>query len=62
MQDSYSVLVTALLAQEDDELTLVFAKQELLGEEQRREKPSDSAGGSEVALKVLVNLVARKGS
>ena len=43
-------------------LTLVFAKQELLGEEQRREKPSDSAGGSKVALKVLVNLLARKGS
>ena len=51
MQDSYSTLVTAFLAQGDDELTLVFVKkQSLLDEEQRREKPSDS-GGSEVALK-----------
>ena len=50
MQDSYSTLVTALLARGDDELTLVFVKQSLLDEEQRRKKPSDS-GGSEVALK-----------
>ena len=50
MQDSYSTLVTALLARGDDELTLVFVKQSLLDEEQRREKPSDS-GGTEVALK-----------
>ena len=57
-QDSYSTLVTALLAWGDDELTLVFVKRALLDEEQRGEKPSDS-GGSEVAMKVLINLVAR---
>ena len=50
VQDSYSTLVTALLAQGDGELTLVFVKQLLLDEEQRRDKPSDS-GGSEMALK-----------
>ena len=50
VQDSYLTLVTALLVQGDDELTLVFVKQSHLDEEQRREKPSDS-GGSEVALK-----------
>ena len=33
------------------EFTLVFATQELLNEQQRREKPSDSAAGSKVALK-----------
>ena len=51
VQDSYSTLVTALLARGDDKLTLVFVKQSLLDEEQRREIPSDS-GGSEVALKI----------
>ena len=50
VRDSYSTLVTAFLARGDVELTLVFMKQSLLDEEQRREKPSDS-GGSEVALK-----------
>ena len=50
VQDSYSTLVAALLAQGDDEYTLVFVKQAFLDEEQRREKLSKS-GGSEVALK-----------
>ena len=50
VQDSYSTLVTALLARGDDELTLVLVQQSLLDKEQRREKPNDS-GGSEVALK-----------
>ena len=50
VQDSYSTLVTALLARGDDELTLVFVQQSLLDKEQRREKPNDS-GDSEVALK-----------
>ena len=50
VQDSYSTLVTILLARGDDELTLVFVKQALLDKEQKREKPSES-GGSEVALK-----------
>ena len=50
VQDSYSTLVTALLARGDDELTLVFVKQALLDEEQRRGRPSDS-GSSDMALK-----------
>ena len=50
VQDSYSTLVTALLARGDDELTLVFVKQALLDEEQRRRRPSDS-GSSDMALK-----------
>ena len=58
-QDSYSTLVTALLARGDDELTLVFVKQALLDEEQRREKPSES-GGSEVALKSARKFSSKK--
>ena len=38
VQESYPTLVTALLARGDDELTLMFAKQALLDEEQRRTK------------------------
>ena len=38
VQDSYSTLVTTLLARGDNELTLVFVKQALLDEEQRRGK------------------------
>ena len=59
VQDSYSTLVTALLAWGDDELTLVFVKQALLDEEQRREKPSES-GGSEVALKSARKFSSKK--
>ena len=48
VQDSYPTLVTALLARGDDELTLVFIKQALLDEEQRRGMhTSDSGGGTE---------------
>ena len=35
IQESYSTLVTALLAQGDVELTMMFVKQSLLDEEQR---------------------------
>ena len=35
VQESYSTLVTALLARGDDDLTMVFVKQSLLEEEQR---------------------------
>ena len=59
VQDSYSTLVTALLARGDDELALVFVKQALLDEEQRREKPSKS-GGSEVALKSARKFSSKK--
>ena len=59
VQDSYSTLVTALLARGDDELTLVFVKQALLDKEQRREKPSES-GGSEVALKSAHKFSSKK--
>ena len=38
VQESYPTLVTALLARGDDELTLMFVKQALLDEEQRRSK------------------------
>ena len=39
VQESYSILVMALLAQGDDDLNLVFVKQALLDKERRREKP-----------------------
>ena len=61
VQDSYSTLVTALLARGDDELTLVFVKQALLDEEQRRGRPSDS-GSSDMALKSTRNLATRNGN
>ena len=54
-----STLVTALLVQGDDKLTLVFVKQSLLDKEQRREKPSDS-DSSEVALKSAYKLGSKK--
>ena len=41
VQETYPTLVTALLARGDDVLNLVFIKQALLDEEQRRVKPSD---------------------
>ena len=44
VQESYSTLVTALLARGDDELTLVFIKQALLDEEQRRGKFNSDSG------------------
>ena len=47
VQEMYPTLVTALLAQGDDELTLVFVKQALLDEEQRRVKPSNLPVSSE---------------
>jgi len=60
VQDSYSTLVTTLLARGDDELTLVFIKQALLNEEQRRGKPNDlTAANNDLALKPHVNLTAR---
>ena len=59
MQDSNSTLVTVLLTQGDDELTLVFGEQSLLDEEQRREKPSDSVS-SEVALKSASKFGSKK--
>ena len=59
VQDSYSTLVTVLLVRGDDELTLVFVKQALLDEKQRREKPSES-GGSEVALKSARKFSSKK--
>ena len=42
VQENYSTLVTALLAQGDDKLTLMFVKQALLDDEQRRGKHSES--------------------
>ena len=42
VQENYSTLVTALLARGDDELTLMFVKQALLDDEQRRGKHSES--------------------
>ena len=47
VQETYPTLVTALSARGDDELTLVFVKQALLDEEQRRVKPSDLSVSSE---------------
>ena len=54
VQESYATLVTALLAREDNELTLVFVKQALLDDEQRRGKSVDadsSTVSSDSALK-----------
>ena len=45
VQDSYPTLVTALLAKGDNDLTLVFAKQALLDEEQRQGKTGTESGG-----------------
>ena len=59
VQDSYSTLVTALLARGDDELTLVFVKQALLDKEKKREKSSESSG-SEVALKSACKFSSKK--
>ena len=42
VQENYSTLVTVLLAWGDDELTLMFVKQALLDDEQRRGKHSES--------------------
>ena len=61
VQDSYSTLVTALLARGDDELTLEFVKQALLDEEQRRGRPSDS-GSSDMALKSACKFSTRNGN
>ena len=47
VQETYPTLITALLARGDDELTLVFIKQALLDEEQRRVKRSDLPVSSE---------------
>ena len=47
VQESYSTLVTALLAQGDDDLTMVFVKQSLLDEEQRRGKGGSNFGATE---------------
>ena len=45
VQEFYPTLVTALLARGDDELTMVFVKQSLLDEEQRRGKSSSADSG-----------------
>ena len=50
VQDSYPTLVTALLARGDNELTLMFVKQALLDEKQRRGRTSDP-GSTDAALK-----------
>ena len=47
VQESYSTLVTALLARGDDDLTMVFVKQSLLDEEQRRGKGGSDFGATE---------------
>ena len=47
VQDAYSTLVTALLAQGDDELTEVFVKQVLLDKEHRQGKGGSSLGPTE---------------
>ena len=59
VQDSYSTLMTALLAQGYVELTLALVKQSLLDKGQRREKPSDS-GSSEVTLKSACKCGSKK--
>ena len=56
VQETYSTLATALLAQGDEELTMVFVKQALLDEEQRRGKGGSHSGttesrGDDTALK-----------
>ena len=54
VQETYATLVTALLARGDEELTLVFVKQALLDDEQRRGKSIDadsSTVSSDSALK-----------
>ena len=47
VQEMYPTLVTALLARGNDELPLVFVKQALLDQEQRRVKPSNLPVSSE---------------
>ena len=44
VQESYSTLVTALLARADVELIMIFVKQSLLDEEQRRGKSGSVSG------------------
>ena len=51
VQETYPTLVTALLARGDGDLTLIFVKQSLLDEEQRRGKESTVNDGDS-ALKV----------
>ncbi len=56
VQETYSTLVTALLARGDEELTMVFVKQALLDEEQRRGKSGSDprtteSRGDDTALK-----------
>ena len=46
VQETYSTLITAMLARGDEELTLIFVKQALLDEEQRRGRP-DVSGTAE---------------
>ena len=58
VQESYVTLVTALLAQGDDELTLVFVKQALLDDEQRRGKSVDADSSTVSSDSAL--LAARK--
>ena len=54
VQETYATLMTALLAQGDEELTLVFVKQALLDDKQSRGKSVDadsSTVSSDSALK-----------
>ena len=54
VQESYPTLVTALLARGDAELTLIFVKQALLDEEQRRSSGAsgETKSGRDSALRV----------
>ena len=54
VQESYPMLVTALLARGDAELTLIFVKQALLDEEQRQSSgaSSETKSGRDSALRV----------
>ena len=54
VQESYPTLVTALLAREDAELTLIFVKQALLDEEQRQSSGAsgETKSGRDSALRV----------
>ena len=50
VQESYPTLVTALLARKDEELELIFVKQALMDEEQRKAK-GDGSGDSAFKVK-----------
>ena len=63
VQETYSTLVTALLARGDDDLTMVFVKQALLDEEQRRRKSTDlSVNIEDLALQAGRGITRGSGS